>query len=102
MVIDLTTSFKCKTFNIGVNGSVKFVECEIFTNVNHFRDIYKEYKLKHRYHLKRYINKKEKVEVTCMGDGYVWRIYVSLVFKIVKLSWLCLCETNIVVVGMKT
>jgi len=87
---------------VGVDGSIKFAECEIFTNVTHFRDIYEEYKLKHGYHLKRYINKKERVKATCMGNGCVWRIYVSLVSKVVKLSWLCLCEINIVAVGIKT
>jgi hypothetical protein len=32
--IDPISSFKCKTFKIGVDGSINFQDCQIFHNIN--------------------------------------------------------------------
>lgn len=50
--IDPTSKFKCKRFKVSVDGSINFKECKIFNNVHHFRDMLREYKVKHDYHLK--------------------------------------------------
>ena len=65
--VDPISSFKCKTFKIGVDGSINFQDCQIFHNINHFR-VLKEYKVKHVYYLKRYINHNKKVIVTCFDS----------------------------------
>lgn len=59
--IDLTSDFRCKKFEMEIDGSVKFEKYQIFINVNHFRDVLREYKIKNKHYVKRYINQKENV-----------------------------------------
>ena len=64
---------------MGVNGSIKFRECQIFCNVNHFREVFKEHNIKHDYHLKRHLKgynpsfnsegTKEVLEILCVFEG---------------------------------
>jgi hypothetical protein len=57
---------------------LKFAKYHIFINVTYFIDIMKECEIKHRYHLKKYINKK-KVGAIYMDDNCEWKIYTYLV-----------------------
>jgi hypothetical protein len=36
--------------------------------------VLREYKVKHDYHMRMYINKKEKVVTTCLGPSCSWRM----------------------------
>uniref|UniRef100_A0A2K2BKE2 Uncharacterized protein n=1 Tax=Populus trichocarpa TaxID=3694 RepID=A0A2K2BKE2_POPTR len=55
-IIYPTNGFKCKTFKASANGSIKFTKCKIFTNITQFINVLREYKVKYKYHMKRYIN----------------------------------------------
>lgn len=68
-IVDPTTDFNCKTFKVSVDGSIKFIKCQVFLTVTYFRNVLREYEVKYRYHLKKYINWKENIRTTCMGDG---------------------------------
>lgn len=64
---------------MGVDGSIKLWEYQIFCNVNHFRKVFKEHKVKHDYHLKRHLKEynpnfnsegtKEALKILCVFEG---------------------------------
>lgn len=45
-----TISFKCKKFKLRIDGSIKFKESHVFSNVNELKDVSRKYKVKHDYH----------------------------------------------------
>lgn len=79
--VDPITGFKCKRFKVLFAGLISYEECHIFTNVNHLKNILREYKVKYRYHLKRYINKKQKVRAKYIVTGCLWWIHAFLALR---------------------
>jgi len=38
-IVDPITGLKYKRFKFTVDGSIKFEECQIFTNITHFKEV---------------------------------------------------------------
>ncbi|KAL0411300.1 UNVERIFIED_CONTAM: hypothetical protein Slati_3719700 [Sesamum latifolium] len=56
---------------------IKLEKGMVFTNVDMFREVLKEYVIREGFQIKRIKNKKSRVTVVCAAEGCSWRVHAS-------------------------